>query len=86
MTDRGFRSRPFSLDIENPQIALLKTARELGTAIVCYSPIGRGMLGGQIRSPADFEEGDFRKFVSQSSQAQVPSHCNADSRYPVLDE
>lgn len=48
---------PFSLDIESEQIGLLKTCRELGVAIVAYSPIGRGMLGGQIRSPADFEEG-----------------------------
>lgn len=54
---------PFSLDIESEQIGLLKTARELGTAIVAYSPIGRGMLGGSIRSPKDFEEGDFRKFA-----------------------
>ena len=54
---------PFSLDIESEQIGLLKTCRELGCAIVAYSPIGRGMLGGQIRSPKDFEDGDFRKYV-----------------------
>jgi len=30
-------------------------------AIVCYSPLGRGMLTGQIKSPDDFEENDFRK-------------------------
>jgi aryl-alcohol dehydrogenase-like predicted oxidoreductase len=59
---------PFSLDIENPQIGLLKTARELGVAIVAYSPIGRGMLGGQIRSPKDFEEGDFRTFAPRFSE------------------
>jgi len=49
---------PFSLDIETEQIGLMKTCRELGVAIVAYSPIGRGMLGGQIRSPKDFEEGE----------------------------
>lgn len=52
---------PFALDIE--QEGLLKAARELGVAIVAYSPIGRGMLGGAIRSPNDFEEGDFRRFA-----------------------
>ena len=31
---------PFSLDIESEQIGLLKTCRELGCAIVAYSPIG----------------------------------------------
>lgn len=59
---------PFSLDIESDQIGLLKTARELGVGIICYSPIGRGMLGGQIRSPDDFEEGDFRTFAPRFSK------------------
>ncbi|CAF0798099.1 unnamed protein product [Adineta ricciae] len=40
---------PFSLDIEKDEIAVLKTCRELGVAIVCYSPLGRGMLTGQIK-------------------------------------
>jgi aryl-alcohol dehydrogenase-like predicted oxidoreductase len=52
---------PFSLDIERDEIGLLKTCRELGVAIVCYSPLGRGMLTGQYKSADDFEEGDFRK-------------------------
>jgi len=52
---------PFSLEIESEETQLLKTARELGVAIVAYSPIGRGFLSGTIRSPADFEENDFRK-------------------------
>jgi aryl-alcohol dehydrogenase-like predicted oxidoreductase len=37
---------PFTLDIEDPKIALLKTCRELGVAIVAYSPLGRGLLSG----------------------------------------
>ena len=56
---------PFSLDIESEQIGLMKTCRELGCAIVAYSPIGRGMLAGQIRSPKDFEDGDFRKYAKR---------------------
>jgi aryl-alcohol dehydrogenase-like predicted oxidoreductase len=35
---------PFSLDIEDENIGLLKSYRELGVAIVSYSPLGRGML------------------------------------------
>ena len=66
-----YRYSPFSLDIESEQIGLLKTARELGVAIVAYSPIGRGMLGGQIRSPDDFEEGDFRKWAPRFSADQI---------------
>ncbi|EMC97208.1 hypothetical protein BAUCODRAFT_121708 [Baudoinia panamericana UAMH 10762] len=65
---------PFSLDIESEQISLMKTCRELGTAIVAYSPIGRGMLGGTIRSPKDFEEGDFRKFAPRFSEENFPKN------------
>ena len=39
---------PFTLDIENPKIGLLNTARELGVKIVAYSPLGRGLLTGQF--------------------------------------
>ena len=59
---------PFTIDIESPDIALLKTCRELGVAIVAYSPLGRGMLTGAYKSPADFEEGDFRKAAPRFSE------------------
>lgn len=39
---------PFTLDIEDPKVNLLKTARELGVKIVAYSPLGRGLLTGQF--------------------------------------
>lgn len=51
---------PFTLDIERPDIDVLNTCRELGITIVCYSPLGRGMLTGQYRSRADFAEDDWR--------------------------
>ncbi|KAI9671868.1 MAG: hypothetical protein M1831_003396 [Alyxoria varia] len=65
---------PFSLDIESPQIDLLRTCRELGVATVAYSPIGRGMLGGHIRSPDDFEDGDFRKYAPRFSAENFPKN------------
>lgn len=43
---------PFTLDVEDPEHAVLKTARELGVKIVAYSPVGRGLLTGKyVRSP-----------------------------------
>ncbi|KAH7139333.1 NADP-dependent oxidoreductase domain-containing protein [Dendryphion nanum] len=59
---------PFALDIESPEIDILRTCRELGIAIVAYSPLGRGFLAGQIKSPDDFEEGDFRKYAPRYSK------------------
>lgn len=38
------------LGIEAPQIGLLAAAREVGAAVVAYSPLGRGLLTGQIVS------------------------------------
>ncbi|KAI9205405.1 aldo/keto reductase [Polychytrium aggregatum] len=51
---------PWVLDIEQNDV--LKTARELGVAIVPYSPLGRGFLSGQIKSIDDLDENDYRRF------------------------
>ena len=72
--------RPFSLEIESDEIKLMNTCRELGVAIVAYSPIGRGMLGGQIRSPQDFGEGDFRKFAPRFSEENFPKNLQLVDR------
>ncbi|PQE07464.1 putative IN2-2 protein [Rutstroemia sp. NJR-2017a BBW] len=49
---------PFAIEIEQNDV--LKICRELGVAVVAYSPLGRGFLTGQYKSRDDFEEGDFR--------------------------
>ena len=35
---------PFALEIERPEIGLLAACKELGIAVVAYSPLGRGLL------------------------------------------
>ncbi|GGF21764.1 aldo/keto reductase [Hymenobacter cavernae] len=40
----------------------LHTARELGIGFVGYSPLGRGFLSGEIKTPDDFEPNDSRRF------------------------
>lgn len=59
---------PFTLDIEDPKINVLKTCRELGITVVAYSPLGRGMLTGQYRSRDDFHEDDWRLQVPRFSK------------------
>lgn len=59
---------PFALDIERDNVALLKTCRELGVAVVAYSPLGRGFLTGQLKSPDDFDDTDFRKHAPKYSK------------------
>lgn len=50
----------FCRAIESPQYRLLETARELGVAIVCYSPLGNGFLANTIRTKEDVKPGDAR--------------------------
>jgi aryl-alcohol dehydrogenase-like predicted oxidoreductase len=40
---------------------VLPTVRALGIGYVAYSPLGRGFLTGQFKSPDDFAPDDFRK-------------------------
>jgi len=49
---------PFTLDIE--KVGVLDTCRELGVAVVAYSPLGRGLLTGKIRTREDLSEHDYR--------------------------
>lgn len=77
---------PFALDIESPQIELLKTCRELGVAVVAYSPLGRGMLTGAYKSPADFEEDDFRKNAPRFSEENFPKNLKLVDQIAALAE
>jgi aryl-alcohol dehydrogenase-like predicted oxidoreductase len=71
---------PFALEIESEQINLLKTCRELGVAVVAYSPLSRGMLTGSIKSPDDFEEGDFRRKAPRFSAENFPKNLKLVDR------
>jgi aryl-alcohol dehydrogenase-like predicted oxidoreductase len=68
MIRRGAKVHPiaalqseYSLWTRDPEDGPLQACRELGITLVAYSPLGRGFLTGQIRTPADFAEGDFRR-------------------------
>jgi len=50
-----------SLWSRDAEAEVLPTVRELGIGYVAYSPLGRGFLTGQFKSPDDFEDDDFRK-------------------------
>lgn len=63
---------PFSLEIESEKLGVLATCRELGIAVIAYSPIGRGLLTGQVKSYADLEAGDFRKMIPRFSAENFP--------------
>ena len=45
----------YSLFTREPETHLLPAMRELGVGMVPYSPLGRGVLSGRFRQPADVE-------------------------------
>ncbi|MCB8875965.1 aldo/keto reductase [Acidisoma silvae] len=51
----------YSLWSREPEADILTVTRELGIAFIPYSPLGRGFLTGQIKSPADLEADDWRR-------------------------
>jgi aryl-alcohol dehydrogenase-like predicted oxidoreductase len=51
----------YSLFTRDQEDEVLPLLRELGIGFVAYSPLGRGMLTGKIRTLDDMDDTDFRK-------------------------
>jgi aryl-alcohol dehydrogenase-like predicted oxidoreductase len=51
----------YSLWTRDPEAELLPLLRELGIGFVPYSPLGHGFLTGQIRTPDEIPDDDWRK-------------------------
>ena len=51
----------YSLFSRDPEDELLPTLRELGVALVAYSPLGRGFLAGRFRTLDDLAPDDWRR-------------------------
>ena len=51
----------YSLFSREPEEELLPLLRELGIALVAYSPLGRGFLAGRFRRPEDLAADDWRR-------------------------
>ncbi|KAJ9492814.1 hypothetical protein VN97_g403 [Penicillium thymicola] len=62
----------FTLEIESSTNDILATCRELGITVVAYSPVGRGLLTGQIQSFSDIPENDFRRHLPKYAQEHFP--------------
>lgn len=62
----------FTRDIETD---VLPVCRELGISVVPFSPLGRGMLTGQVTTTANLPEGDMRRgmprFAAENLEANL---------------
>ena len=65
----------YSLFTRGIEVEIIPTLRELGIGLVPYSPLGRGMLTGDL-AKADLDDTDFRavrypRFMGQARQANL---------------
>ena len=51
----------YSLIARNPEIAVIEACKELGTTLVSFSPVGRGIFSQVPLIPAEYWEGDMRR-------------------------
>ncbi|QDU35117.1 General stress protein 69 [Poriferisphaera corsica] len=51
----------YSISTRDVEADILPTCHDVGTGFVSYSPLGRGLLTGQIKSLNDLADDDFRR-------------------------
>ncbi|MEH0842383.1 aldo/keto reductase [Micromonospora sp. CPCC 205711] len=61
----------FSRDVEAEMLA---TCRELGVALVAYSPVGRGLLTGAITGREQLAENDWRRTVPRFAEENLDAN------------
>lgn len=60
---------------------LVPVCRELGIGIVCYSPIGRGMLTGKYSKIEDMDPSDFRRSTPRFAEEAFQKVPSANLRF-----
>jgi aryl-alcohol dehydrogenase-like predicted oxidoreductase len=62
----------YSLWTRNPEVAVLDTCKELGIAVVVFSPLARGFLTGKLRSIAHLPPTDIRHNMPRFQPEHLP--------------
>lgn len=72
----------YSLIVRNPEIAVLEACRELGTTLVAFSPVGRGIFSHVPLDPDAYWDGDMRKrnFFPRLAEPHVSENLKLVSR------
>lgn len=73
---------PYDLGIEKS--GFVSTARELGVAIVAYSPLGRGLITGRYKSREDFDADDHRKVLPRFSEENFAKNLELTNKFRAV--
>ncbi|MER5409987.1 aldo/keto reductase [Streptomyces sp. NPDC002769] len=75
----------YSLSTRDVEVnGVLATVRELGIGFVGYSPLGRGLLTGRIRSLDGLAEHDFRRVAPRFQQGNLDQNLHVVERLQHL--
>jgi aryl-alcohol dehydrogenase-like predicted oxidoreductase len=74
----------YSLWTRDPEDDVLPTTRGLGIAFVAYSPLGRGLLTGQIKRFEDLGEDDYRRFSPRFQGENFQKNLDLVARVELL--
>lgn len=74
----------YSLWTRNVELGVLETCRELGIALVAFSPVGRGALAGLLRDPATLEDNDLRTKMPRFNADNWPHNLTLIDRLGAL--
>ena len=74
----------FSLWTRNVELGVLETTRELGISLVAFSPVARGALGGELRSPETLGDKDLRKSHPRFSVENWPKNLELIDAFDTL--
>lgn len=74
----------YSLWSRDIEAEVLPTCRELGVALMAFSPLGRGFLTGAVRSRAGLSSDDYRRGLPRFDEAHLGANLELVSRLERL--
>lgn len=74
----------YSLWTRNVELGVLETTRELGIALVAFSPVGRGALGGELRDASALSEQDLRRGMPRFQGANWAHNAPLIAQFDAL--
>ncbi|NCN85048.1 MAG: aldo/keto reductase [Sphingomonadales bacterium] len=74
----------YSLWTRNPEIAVLEACRELGTTLVAFSPVARGVLANGVRDVGALAEKDLRRNMPRFNEENWPKNLGLVDQFNAI--
>lgn len=74
----------YSLWTRNVELGVLETTRELGIALVAFSPVARGALGGELRDPSTLGDNDLRSSHPRFNDENWPQNLKLVEQFNAI--